>query len=354
MRNFAHNNRITHPSSRRWGLVAGCILTFAVVGAAWAQMVPNPTIQNPRRIAEIGDGHLLVTDRGGMIVAVDKKKLVPLWGYQLPLEGAPFGLAVMKQEILVDNHNIKGNKKPKMSIEFQILVGNTRSKNVEVYKITGDITAEMSIEFQYNLGGTPTGELGAIENPIGIAVSQTDNLVFVLDGGAKKIKVFDQNDGFIYDFAPVDSAGAVLSPVSIAVDEQRGEVLVGDYGDPRNPDGLNRATTPARILIYDFLGNWLGQIDGAGYKDRNLIFRRVQGLAASADGRIFAADPLASRILVFNRNDGSLAGTIGEQGAELGQLMLPNDVWVDEARGDVYVVNNRGARSVEVFRRAGR
>jgi len=290
---------------------------------------PAPTIQNPRRIAEGPRGQLLVSDRRGWIVAVDKDSLEPVWGFQLPQEGAPFGVATSNQ---------------------LVFVGNTETKNVEVYRLVGSSGGTTTLKFEYNLGGTAAGATGSILNPISIAIDGMARLVFVLDGDEKKVKIFESKGPFVNAFEPRDSAGELLSPVSLAVDETRQEVLVGDYGDP---SGSSRAKTPARILIYDYDGNLLFQINGNGFTHWSTRFARVQGMATSADGRIFVADPLGSRILVLDRVSGALLTELGEEGLQPGQLMLPLDAALDQKTGDLFISNNQGARRVEVLRGAG-
>ncbi len=304
--------------------IMALVLGLAYAATAWAQ-----TIQNPRRIAEGPAGQLLVSDRSGSIVAVDRSSLQPLWSFQLPAEGAPFGLATSNR---------------------LVFVGNTGTGNVEVYRLTGGRGGSKTLRFAYNLGNSSPGETGTIQNPISIDTDRKEKLVFVLDGSMKKVKVFDQKGAFLYDFAPVDRDGVLLSPVSLEVDELHGEVLVADYGDP---SGGFAASAPARILIYGYDGTLLDQIDGSGFLGSNFVFRRVQGMAASADGRIFAADPLGSRILVFERSNGELKEALGTQGSEPGQLMIPTDVLLDQDSGDLFIVNNRGGRRVEVIRGAG-
>lgn len=306
-----------------------CWIVALALGIAYATTAWAQTIENPRRIAEGPEGQLLVSDRSGWIVAVDRSSLQPLWSFQLPAEGAPFGLATSNR---------------------LVFIGNTETRNVEVYRLTGSRGGSKTLRFAYNLGGTPAGQVGTIQNPISIGTDPREKLVFVLDGGAKTVKVFDQRGAFVYDFAPLDRDGAVLSPVALEVDEFHDEVLVADYGDP---SGDTAARTPARILIYGYDGTLLDQIDGAGFFDTGLVFRRVQGLATSADGRIFAADPLGSRILVLNRSNGALLEVLGSQGPGPGQLMIPTDVLLDQDTGDLFIVNNRGGRKVEVFRGAG-
>lgn len=310
---------------KRW-IMLGLALALAYTNSAWAQ-----TVQNPRRIAEGPAGQLLVTDRlFGSVIAVDRNSLEPDWSFPLPDEGAPFGLATWNQ---------------------LVFVGNTVTRNVEVYRIRGSQGGVKTLVFQYNLGHTPQGETGSIQNPISIAVARKEQLVFVLDGAEKKIKIYDRKGTFLDAFAPLDEAGVLLSPVSLAVDEARQELLVGDYGDP---SGGFRAAKPARILIYGYGGELRFQINGNGTTHWNTTFARVQGMTASDDGRIFAADPLGSRILVLDRLTGALLGELGSEGQEPGQLMLPLDVFLDPKTGDLFVSNNRGARRVEVFRGVGR
>lgn len=321
--------------------LALALLCLAGAGPAWAQTEPDPAVavplvQNPRRIAEGPNGQVLVTDRRyGAVVAVDRNSLEPVWSTPLPQEGAPFGLAVMKR---------------------LVFVGNTSTKNVEVYRIRGSGEPDTTLRFAYNFGKVPTGAIGPFENPIGIAVDANEKLVFVLDGAAKRIEVYKPNGSIQYAFEPRDSDNALLSPVSLAVDELRREILVGDYGNPAPYwDGCSfcGAAEPARILIYDYRGELLFEIRGDGSTHSSAGFARVQGMAVSADGRIFAADPLGGRILVFDRYSGALLEELGTQGPDEGELMLPLDVWLDGETGDLFISNNRGARRVEVLRGAG-
>lgn len=322
--------------------LALALLCLAGADPAWSQTAPDPAataplVQNPRRIAEGPNGQVLVTDRRhGAVVAVDGNSLEPVWSAPMGQEGAPFGLAVMKR---------------------LVIVGNTSTKNVEVYRIQGSGSPDTTLRFAYNLGKVPTGAIGPFENPIGIAADGNEKLVFVLDGAAKRIGVYKPTGSFQYAFEPRDSEGVLLSPVSLAVDELRREILIGDYGNPRpEPDCsfcIYTAAAPARILIYDYGGELLFEIRGDGTTHWSARFARVQGMAASADGRIFAADPLGGRIFVFDRYSGALLEELGTQGAEEGQLMLPLDVWLDSESGDLFVSNNRGARRVEVLRGAG-
>jgi DNA-binding beta-propeller fold protein YncE len=319
-------------------MIGAAALVIACTGSAWSQAtedppVQEPRVQNPRRLADGPHNQVLVTDRRfRAVVAVDKTTLAPVWSFPLPAEGAPFGLATSKR---------------------LVFVGNTVTKNVEVYRMYGS-GADTGLHFAYNLGDIPEGATGTIENPIAIAADGSAKLVFVLDSGTRQVKIFDRKGAFIGAFAPADEAGQVFNPVSIAVDEHRGEILVGDYGDHSTPCSVCGRGPAARILGYNYDGVLLFQIDGDSITaDGAIGFTRVQGMAVSADGRIFATDPLGSRILVLDRDSGLLIAELGTEGSEPGQLMLPLDALLDQETGDLFISNNRGARRIEVLRGAG-
>jgi len=319
-------------------VLAGLVLAVGYTGTVCAQAV-----QNPRRIAAGPDELVLVADRRhGAVIGVDRQSLETVWSFALPDEGAPFGVATM------------GGR---------LYVGNTKTMNVEVYHMPhaprvnpGSNPRPASdrpsphgrplIKFEYNLGHTT----GLIGNPIDIGVDPQTRQVFVLDGAEKQVLVFDHRGTFVDAFLTIDQAGELLSPVSLSVDSARGEVVVGDYGDP---SGGFSVSTPARILIYSFDGELQFQIDGDGSTEPTTRFVRVQGTTVSPDGRLFAADPLAGKILILDRTSGATLGEIGAPGDQVGELMLPLDVWIDDESGDVFVSNNRGARRLEVFRGAG-
>jgi len=312
-------------------VTSALLLVVGLAGSVEAQ-----TLKNPRRIAAGPKDLILVTDRThGAIIGLDPHSLEAVWSFALPDEGAPFGLATS---------------------ERRLYVGNTKTMNVEVYRMPRgfprgryrrpDPHGRPRLDFEYNLGHTT----GLIGNPISIDVDRKSRRVFVLDGAAKQVLVFDRRGTFVDAFAPVDQDGELLSPVSLLVDSTREEILVSDYGDPR---GSFSSRKPARILIYSFDGDLLSQIDGDGSTDPTTQFVRLQGMAVSPDGRVFAADPLAGRILVLDRTTGATLDRVGTPGNQPGELMLPLDVWIDPESGDVFVSNNRGARRLEVYRGAG-
>jgi len=328
-------------TSMTWAALwlAVAVLGLAVTQPARAQAGTDPTagpltVQNPRRLDGGPDGTVLVSDRRyGTIVAIARDSLEPVWSAQLPGEGQPFGLGMRNR---------------------RLFVGNTTTKRVEVYKIQGSGGDDTHLSYSHTLMGAD-GTPAVFDKPIGIGLDE--NLVFVLDGTAKSVRVFRGNGAFVDSFEPRGSDGALQSPVSLAVDPLRHEVLVGDYGDPRPVPDCSFCTyapaAPARIMVFGYDGQLRFEIRGDGTTRPLTRFARIQGMAASADGRIFAADPIGNRIFVFDRATGTVLAELGTGGTAPGELLLPLDVWLDDETGDLFISNNRGARRVEVLRGAG-
>ena len=68
-------------------------------------------------------------------------------------------------------------------------------------------------------------------HPSDIAVDQEEGLVFVLDGSAKAVKIFDRSGRRVGTVSgPGGSSEQLANPIGVAVDPARGEVLVSDYG----------------------------------------------------------------------------------------------------------------------------
>ena len=83
-----------------------------------------------------------------------------------------------------------------------------------------------------------------------------DELVFVVGGGEKAVKVFDLGGNPLYTLVgPGNEPGDLTNPTGIAVDRSVREVFVSDYGDPVTG-------VPASIRIYDYAGNQLAAISG--------------------------------------------------------------------------------------------
>ena len=295
--------------------LTGALLILAVATAA-ALLVARPagadrdgthdvSLLSPVRIAVMDDGPLLVSDAtAGSVCLVNRNTLRVLRCFAV--EGRPLGVAWSKGRVFVGDET------------------------------TGIVAA-------YNPGGRRLftfGITGSVKTPSAMAVDAQGGRLFVVDTANRDIKVFDL-EGRRLSTITGDAAGGgrLVNPVGITVDPARSEVLVSDYGDPAT-------SYPARIRIYDYAGNFVLALSG-----KTGGFSRPQGLFVSGD-LIFVADGMLGQVLVFDRTTLARVRTLGSFGEGPGQLMLPLDVLVDPASGDVFVTNNRMGR-IERFDKGG-
>jgi DNA-binding beta-propeller fold protein YncE len=290
---------------------------FICQSTMWAGKIPNSKepgvhqLESPIRLTMTPEGNLLVSDyKLGMIVTVDHKSLKPTKWFGV--EGKPLAVAYARGHIYV---------------------GNTTAKCVEVYARGGKKLARL---------GSP-GDV--IEQPTDIAIDEKKGLIFVVDGGEKRVKVFDLKRKFVRLIPGLNPDGKVLTnPTGIAVDPVNKEVYVSDYGD-------RARRIYARIQIFDYNGNLIGTV-----KSKQGMFgtrfSRPQGLAVDNDGHIFMLDCYSGEIMAFDRFTGKTVKKMAGFGTEPGKLRLPLDLVIAPDTKDIYVTNNRSAR-VELFKEGG-
>jgi DNA-binding beta-propeller fold protein YncE len=257
----------------------------------------------------MSSGHVLVTDHGGSGVVewnTKKNKVVRT----IDILGRPTGIAWCWGKIFV---------------------GNETTQSVEVYSKKGKL---LSV-----LGGAP----GLVANPNDIAVDSDAGLVFVVDTKTRQVQVYSSFDsgGALLRTLPAPGAEPLHRPASLTVDPVRREVLVSDFGE------FGSFSSKARVNIYDYDGNYLGQIStrtqAAEYR-----FSAPQGLTVNGQGLVYLVDSMRGQVLVFDRMTLKGVATIGEAGRAPGNLLFPLDVEIDSKTSNVYVTNHRLGR-VEVF-----
>ncbi len=301
-----------------WRGVTRCGLGLSLPAGAAAFLLflaspveAQPLFRSPVRIALAPNGNLIVSDyREGAIFTLDRRNLEVVRAFTVP--GRPLAVAWERG---------------------RLFVGNEATGSVEVYNRAG--------KWLYDLGGAK----GIIRQPADIAIDARRGLAFVVDGYDRIVKVFDTRGPLLYTISgPGTAPDQLARPTGIALDQDREEVLVSDYGDPE-------AGIPARAQIYDYTGDYLGAISGeAGAGE--FRFSRPQGLAVDGIGHIFLVDSLLGQVLVFDRATGAGLKTLGSFGMAPGQLLLPLDITLDRRAMDLFVTNNRTGR-VEVFRGGG-
>ncbi|MDH5588515.1 MAG: hypothetical protein OEZ65_00570 [Gemmatimonadota bacterium] len=204
-----------------------------------------------------------------------------------------------------------------------ILVGNASRQTIEVYDGQGG-------SLRSNFG------LGAVKHPSDLAVDPSAQLIFVVDGGDKNVKVFARSGILVRSIEGLDN------PIGVAVDPVRQEILVSDYGT-MGPDNH------ASVKIFGYDGAFRAEISGAGSCGGSGGctdgFSRPQGLLVGPGDLIYLADAILAKVLVYNRTDLAKVGEIGDESF----LRLPTDVAIGRG-GDLFIVSNR-TQQVRVVRK---
>lgn len=172
--------------------------------------------------------------------------------------------------------------------------------------------------------------LDTLTRPVGITyVAQRDRL-YVVDGGAHRVVVFDPAGTVVQILGERGTApGQFNFPTHIT---SRGDrLLVADSGN-------------SRIQLLDLDGRPLSTIgsrgDGAG--DLSL----PKGVAFDSAGRIYVVDAHFENVQIFDET-GQLLLAIGREGNRLGQFALPAGLAID--RSDRIWVADSGNRRLQVF-----
>ena len=108
-------------------------------------------------------------------------------------------------------------------------------------------------------------------------------------------------------------------------------IFISDHGD--STKGISAA-----VFMYTFDGAYIGYMDGGEFQ-----FYRPRGLAYDQE-KLYVTDALAGEITVIDVAAMTRSGALGEYGSEPGQLVQPQDVFVDPERMEIFVANKRLGR----------
>lgn len=214
------------------------------------------------------------------------------------------------------------------------------------------------------------------DTPAGVAVSPSGDRIYVTEtGGDLVVRIFDAGGVEVGIMTPpTEVTGPEHVPVYLAIDPRTSEVYVTDrpagavYVYSRDGEWL-REYRPAAVadgwqplgIAFDRDGNvYVSDLAGVGQAIRKFDPSGVEvatfgaadglsfpnGLAITADGRLYVTDSNNGRLLVYAKT-GELVATVG-RGAGKGSLGLPRGVAADGA-GRVLVVDSSG-NGVNVYR----
>jgi DNA-binding beta-propeller fold protein YncE len=169
-----------------------------------------------------------------------------------------------------------------------------------------------------------TTEPGELRKPLGMAVDQDCN-VYVVDGTAKRVIVYDQDGDFLSAFGGTDM---FERPSHVDVDADARYAYVVDTG------GVGSQFH--RVRVFDIAtGEHVLDIGERGSEPGQ--FNLPRDVAVGRDGRIYVVDGANFRVQVFE-SDGTFVSTFGEIGVYPGQFSRPKGAAVDPD-GNLYVTD---------------
>jgi len=145
---------------------------------------------------------------------------------------------------------------------------------------------------------------GEFSQPNGIAVDSAGN-AYVADSGSDTVKVYD-SQGKIKFTIGKNSVGEEQFnfPVSIAIDDEAGEVYVSDLPILQSDTGVYEG---ARIQVFDTAGNLKRGFGTYGVDKGSLV--KPLGITLDDEGRLYASDSYKNIVSVFD-----------QQGAYIGDI----------------------------------
>lgn len=160
--------------------------------------------------------------------------------------------------------------------------------------------------------------------PFGIDVDQRGNL-YVADGGARLIRVFDRDGKFLRDIGDEKQFDRLSS---VAVNPEGTRVYAVDVGGVSSKNH--------RVRVYDGAsGELLRDIGTRG--NGNGEFNLPRDLAVGRNGDLYVVDSGNFRVQVFDR-DGEYLRSFGKVGKQMGDFARPKEIATDND-GNLYVID---------------
>jgi DNA-binding beta-propeller fold protein YncE len=179
------------------------------------------------------------------------------------------------------------------------------------------------------------GEQKQFEQPAGIAVNDTEDMVYVVDVQKHGIQVFQKDGKFLFEFGQRgNKEGEFNFPTNIFIDKNN-KVYVSD--------SMN-----FRVQVFDKDGNFLSKFGEIG--DILGKFARPKGIAVDSDGNIYVADAAFNNVQIFDQQ-GNLLLVFGTMGVGPGMFWLPAGMYIDD-NNKIYVADQYNSR-INIFQYLG-
>ena len=176
--------------------------------------------------------------------------------------------------------------------------------------------AELGFIARLDHNGKSVGTFGQgeLRRPVGLAFDAATRQLYVADTYAHDIKIFDMAGRLLRTFGRHgNNPGEFNYPTCLTL--AKGELYVAD-------------TMNARVQVLDVETGQPKRIIGErGLNVGNLV--RPKGVAVDDEGNVYVVESYHDHLLVFNKN-GEFLMPIGGTGNEVGMFYLPSGVWIDE------------------------
>lgn len=200
-----------------------------------------------------------------------------------------------------------------------ILVSDAKARKIYGYNEKGDLV----IAF---------GKSGELVNPVGIAVNNELQRLYVADSQGHKVNVYSLSGKLLFTFGKAGYGdGEFMFPSSLAIQNATGNLYVVD-------------TQNFRIQVFDKDGKFLSKFGDVG--DRPGSFARPKAIAIDSENNVYVVDTAFDNFQVFNAKN-EILFFLGTGGFGPGQFHLPNGIHIDE-QDRVYVVDSVNNR-IQVF-----
>jgi len=193
-----------------------------------------------------------------------------------------------------------------------------------------------SAVYVFDFGKHAFRSLENLHRPVGLALDADENL-YVVEQELKGVSIYDRQ-GQKLDFITDES---LERPTGIAVDRKLHRIYVVDSG---HTESLEHT-----VKIFDRQGHLLGHL-GTGKGNATGQFMFPTYVAVDRDSNVYVTDTLNSRVQKFDA-DGKYLMSFGQRGNAWGMFDKPKGVALDSF-GNVYVADS-GWSNVQIFNQQG-
>ncbi len=190
--------------------------------------------------------------------------------------------------------------------------------------------------FIFDFAHQKFSKIEGFAHPIGLALDGQQNL-YVVDQARKHVRVFDPSGKEIKTITDK----SMVQPTGIAIDRRRGKIYVVDTA--------TKVSNEHNVKVFGMDGKLLGHI-GKGQGNDVGMFMFATYIALDSQGNVFVTDTLNNRVQEFDP-DGNYVRAFGGNGDSPGNFARPKGLAVDTF-GDLYVADS-GWSNVQMFNSKG-